>query len=70
MATKYVTEQGDLFDEIALLAYDDEHKAPVLIDANPQYAGVIVFDAGVELMIPEITTTVAESLPPWKRATS
>ena len=67
MATKYVTEQGDMFDEIALLAYDDEHKAPVLIEANPQYAGVIVFDAGVELEIPEITVTVAETLPPWRQ---
>ena len=63
----YMTVQGDTFDMIALDYYNDEHLAMTLAQANPDYAGVIVFDAGVRLRIPVIEQAAASSLPPWKR---
>lgn len=63
----YVTLAGDTFDMIALDAYNDEFRAVEIIWANPQYAGVVVFDAGVTLRIPYLMESAPESLPPWKR---
>lgn len=59
--------QGDTFDILALDAYDDEFKAHLIIQANPQYANVIVFDEGIKLKIPIIEKEAADTLPPWKR---
>lgn len=63
----YTTKAGDTFDILALDAYNDETKATVIIQANPQYANVLVFSAGVNLKIPYIQVSIAASLPPWKR---
>lgn len=63
----YKTMAGDTFDMIALDAYNDEFHAVKIIRANPQCAGVVVFDAGVTLRIPYLETEVPDSLPPWKR---
>lgn len=64
---EYTTMQGDTFDMLALDAYNDEFKAHLIIEANPQYAKVLVFDAGVKLKIPIIEEEAAASLPPWRR---
>lgn len=64
---EYVTLCGDTFDILALDAYNDEFKAVEIIRANPQYADVLVFDAGVMLHIPELDVKAAVTLPPWKR---
>ncbi|WP_422447798.1 tail protein X [Thermoanaerobacterium sp. DL9XJH110] len=64
---EYITMQGDTFDMLALDAYNDEFKAHLIIQANPQYASVLVFDAGVKLKIPIIEQEAAATLPPWKR---
>jgi len=64
---EYTTLQGDTFDMIALDAYNDEFQAYRVIQANPQHAGVIVFDAGVKLKVPIIAPEAAATLPPWKR---
>ncbi|AYO30257.1 MULTISPECIES: tail protein X [Clostridia] len=64
---EYTTMQGDTFDMLALDAYNDEFKAHLIIQANPQYAGVLVFDAGIKLKIPIIEQEAAATLPPWKR---
>lgn len=64
---EYTTMAGDTFDMIALDAYNDEFKAAEIIRANPQYAGIVVFDAGVTLWIPYLEEDVPDSLPPWKR---
>lgn len=63
----YTTMQGDTFDMLALDAYNDEFKAHVIIQANPEHANTLIFDAGVGLKIPYITEESAETLPPWKR---
>lgn len=64
---QYVTMQGDTFDMLALDVYNDEAKASLIIQANPQYADVLIFDAGVVLTIPLITAQAAITLPPWMR---
>lgn len=58
---------GDTWDILALDAYDDESKASLIIQANPQYSDVLIFPAGVELKIPIIDEPTMETLPPWKR---
>ncbi len=63
----YTTLAGDTFDMIALDFYDDEFLAGELIQANPQYSGVLRFPAGVELSIPILEDKPAETLPPWRR---
>lgn len=64
---EYITMQGDTFDILALDAYNDEYKAHVIIQANPQYADTLVFDEGVTLKVPVIEQQATQSLPPWKR---
>lgn len=71
MATKYykyTTKEGDTFDMIALNFYDEEKMATTIIEANPDYSDVIIFDADVELIIPivEIVDGI-ETTPPWRR---
>lgn len=63
----YTTVQGDTFDAIALDFYNDEFKAPIIAQANPQFSGVLAFDAGVKLQIPLINAKAAETLPPWRQ---
>jgi hypothetical protein len=63
----YTTLTGDTFDIIALDAYNDEYQASRLIQANPQYAHVLVFSGGEQIKIPIIEQEAIETLPPWKR---
>lgn len=40
----------------------------VLMNANLKYRNVYIFSAGVNLVIPDVETTVSGSnLPPWKQ---
>jgi len=64
---KYTTIQGDTFDAIALDFYNDEKKSSVIMQANPDYIDVLVFDAGTELRIPIVEATAPSTLPPWRR---
>ncbi|WP_234028614.1 tail protein X [Lentibacillus sp. Marseille-P4043] len=64
---KYRTVSGDTFDKVAYEQYGDEKLAINIIEANLEYAHVIIFGAGVELVVPEIDTTPTPNLPPWKR---
>lgn len=63
----YITLAGDTFDILALDFYNDEAKATRIIQANPQYCGVLVFDAGIALKIPLVQEAAPASLPPWRR---
>lgn len=65
---KYTTSKGDTFDILAFVFYDDPLLASVIIQANPDYADVLIFEDNVELHIPEIDTTeIPETLPPWRQ---
>jgi Phage Tail Protein X. len=64
---EYTTMQGDTFDILALDAYNDESFASTIIQANPEYSSVLIFNAGAKLKIPIIKAAAASPLPPWKR---
>lgn len=65
---EYTTTAGDSFDMIALAAYGDELLSSTIIQANPDYCDVLIFDAGVALYIPVIDNVdLPASLPPWRR---
>ena len=65
---KYTTKEGDTFDMIALNFYDEEKMATTIIEANPDYSDVIIFDADVELIIPIVEDVDGiETTPPWRR---
>ena len=65
---KYTTKEGDIFDMIALNFYNEEKMATTIIEANPDYADVVVFDADIELIIPIVQDTEGiETKPPWRR---
>ena len=65
---KYRTVQGDTWDMIALKMYPElggEKFTSILIDANPKYVETVVFSAGCELKVPEVSVPASRSLPPW-----
>lgn len=64
---EYRTRAGDTFDSLALTMYNEEKLSKYIIDFNPEYADVIVFDANVPLRLPimEDVETPA-TLPPWR----
>lgn len=63
----YTTVDGDTYDMIALDMYHDEFRAPLIADANPEQAGVVVFPAGVVLRVPVVPAAEASAVPPWRR---
>lgn len=68
MSKFHITAEGDTFDALALEYYDDEKLASTIIQANLDHCSTLIFDAGVSLIIPEVTGVVyPETLPPWRR---
>lgn len=63
----YTTIQGDTWDVIALKTLGNEMYMSQLVEANIDYADIVVFPAGYVIEIPEIQATNSELLPPWKR---
>lgn len=63
---QYSTKQYDTFDKIAYELYGDENVASYIINANPEYANVIVFNAGVNLYLPKLERVETSTLPKWK----
>lgn len=64
----YETRAGDTFDALALQVYDNEKMAHHIIEYNPDYADVIVFEGPVLLTIPVFEETqTPETLAPWRR---
>lgn len=64
---EYLTEQGDTFDLIAWKLYDEEMLASEIIQANLNYVDVLIFDAGVSLMVPIVEElNLQEAVPPWR----
>ncbi|MGN1118312.1 MAG: tail protein X [Acutalibacteraceae bacterium] len=65
--TKYVTKQGDMFDNIASEQLGDVAFTGSLMEANPEHINTYVFPAGVTLNIPDVDyTELDEDIPPWK----
>ena len=63
----YRTREGDTFDELALQVYNNEKMAHHIIEHNPDYADVIIFEESVLLKIPLFEDTQKpETLAPWR----
>ena len=67
MPSTYTTVSGDMWDNIAYQQLGGERYTSLLMEANPQYLDTVRFEAGIELILPEITSPTPETLPPWKR---
>lgn len=68
MPSSYRTVAGDVWDMIAYKLYGSTAYTSQLIRANNEYAGTVVFNAGIELVVPEVdTASVSNTLaPPWR----
>ena len=64
MATT-TTIAGDFWDVISVRVYQSEIYTPVLQRANPAYAGVVEFDAGVVIECPQVQITANVGNQPW-----
>lgn len=67
MLDKYITIQGDMWDSIAKRLYGTEAAPNVLLEANQQYADIVMFPAGIMLRIPKYIAPKVSTLPPWRR---
>lgn len=67
MPRTYTTVSGDVWDMIAKEQLGGERYTSLLMQANPEHLNTVVFSAGVSLVLPEVTTPIPESLPPWRR---
>lgn len=68
MPSTHITVEGDTFDGLALHYYNDEKLASVIMQENPDYCDTLIFEAGIVLTIPAMSTvTLPETLPPWRR---
>ena len=69
-AQKYVTQQGDTWDLIALRLWPKlgaELLMTDLIEANLEHVNRVIFSANITLRVPEIELPVVKTLPPWLR---
>lgn len=66
----YTTISGDEWDGICYKVYGEggEMYMDKVMSSNPSHIATVVFSAGVELNIPEITNRQnTDDLPPWMR---
>lgn len=65
-AKTYVTLQGDAWDAIAYRLWGEERFFMELVKANPEHLDVIVFEAGVRLIVPPMPERIVTTeQPPW-----
>lgn len=65
---QYTTREGDTFDALALEMYGSEKLTHYIIEFNPDYADVLIFEAGVILRLPIVEDAeLSSTLPPWRR---
>ena len=64
----YTCIRGDTYDALALKYYGNESMSTYIMDANPYYNNMVIFEGGETLKIPVLfDTELPESLPPWRR---
>jgi len=66
MASTYTTIQGDAWDMIAFRLFGDEKYMKNLIEANWEFADILVFSSGAVLTVPDIPEEADESGPFWR----
>ncbi len=60
------TNLGDTFDTVAFRELGSCRHTEKLINANRKYVDTVIFKAGVELELPDITNERKVKLPPWR----
>lgn len=66
--TTYVTKSGDMWDTVSYRLTGKRDYAGEIMKANPSYAHVYIFQAGITLAIPDLDViTTYDDLPPWKQ---
>jgi len=65
MASTYKTQSNDTWDLIAYKLFGDERYMEHLIKANVQLAGILRFDSGTEITVPDIPVETSSNLPFW-----
>lgn len=59
---------GETPDILALQYYSDEFMASYILDANPTYNDVMIYQGGEDLVIPVFDTVESDrTLAPWRR---
>ena len=64
-ANKYRTVMGDFFDGISFRLYGTEKFGVSIMNANPGYADVVQFNAGIILTIPQVASSKNATSVPW-----
>ena len=65
----YTTALGDEWDFIAKKEMGGERYATKLMEANEAYRNVLIFSAGIKLIIPDVENKIPAVMPPWKKGT-
>lgn len=63
----YTTIQGDTWDLMAYKLYGEEKHMRTLYEANWEYADILVFPSGIELVVPDLPEETDESNPFWRQ---
>ena len=61
----YSTIQGETWDLIAYKLWGSEYLLPLLLEANPQHRGIIIFPGATILCVPDIDTSIYTERPDW-----
>lgn len=56
-----------MWDNVAKRVWGTEKMMHILIAANPSYRHILVFPAGISLVIPDIDIEPISAPPPWRR---
>ena len=64
--TTYRTKDGDTWDLVAYQQLGSCRFTEKLIDANRKFVDTVIFAAGIELTLPDISTERKTVLPPWR----
>ena len=64
---KYFTKAGDQFDLIAFQQLGSCRYTEKLINENREHVETFIFNAGVELNIPDVESAQITRLPPWRK---
>ncbi|MBR1645188.1 MAG: tail protein X [Selenomonadaceae bacterium] len=65
----YTTVAGDTFDSAAFKALGSCRWTEKLINKNRQFVDTVIFKAGVELELPDISNERQIKMPPWRTET-
>lgn len=64
--SSYTTVQGDTWDLISYKIFGEERYMKCLIEANWDYADVLVFTSGIALAIPDVPGDIDTDVPFWR----